>query len=502
MDIQRLIIEYGGMMGLFRKIWFCLLTVCVLAAGTLSVSAAQATYDAEYYAPDYEAMTAAMSMPLANWKETGWFDVSQVDGAVRYQWTDAVQNVRLGSPKAMKADGLHVVFDNFSCGEGTSCNIALMLSMDAAYSEYEADMNYNLMARLPFALVIDPLTGTASTYASKALSTAHPGEVVHTIIENNKDLQAAALTGKQWEVRLDALSDDSYQVTINGVQAVIPLSYIVGPGSQIDLNACYFVLNTWGMDRNTLSLDLVALHGGESACADRLSDAERKQATAVMEKIRQIGTIVPDSKAAIEEARSAYESLSDPLKTLVTNMQTLTLAETVFPVVQAIDDIQAVTLSSAGELDEVEQAFLDLTDEEKPLVSNYPDFIEAKSRLLALQFEAGLTTTAATPPAVTGAESSSTRTPTSSTAASSADSTTASSSYTTAQSSESSSTATSERQTVPSGTEGEEDNRYGGLTVIVIAVGVVILAIMGIAAYVMMKGRPKNGSGTGEDGDR
>ncbi len=55
--------------------------------------------------------------------------------------------------------------------------------------------------------------------------------------------------------------------------------------------------------------------------------ANKAAAEAVIEKIDAIGTVTLDSKEAIEEARAAYEALTEAQKALVTNLETLTKAE-------------------------------------------------------------------------------------------------------------------------------------------------------------------------------
>jgi len=55
---------------------------------------------------------------------------------------------------------------------------------------------------------------------------------------------------------------------------------------------------------------------------------DQEKANAVINKINAIGTVTSASKAVIEEARAAYTALTDTQKALVTNLATLTAAET------------------------------------------------------------------------------------------------------------------------------------------------------------------------------
>ena len=370
-----------------------------LAAAAMAVpfsSAAAATNaDIEYHAPQLEPMVATLANSLLNdWPHM--LKVSDAAPGVRYEWTNAGQNVRLGSPSLLKADGLHLIFDGFEPAPGMQANLALTLGTSAINSDYVTDVNGNTMAQLPFVLVIDTTNGNLTAYGSKTYTTANTEEIVTPLVQGNAALKADALRDKAWEVRLDAADAQTYTVTVNGVQATLPVDRIVGVGSNLDLDACAFVFNIWGSS-NSFSINLRSLHGGEAACADLISDTELARATAVMEQIQAIGTIGPGSRGAVEAARTGYDALTAPLQTLVTNYETLTLAETVLPVVEAFGKLGNVTLESADDIEKAEELYATLTDEEKLLVSNYDTFSKAKTQLLRLQFAQGLTTTTAPP---------------------------------------------------------------------------------------------------------
>lgn len=63
------------------------------------------------------------------------------------------------------------------------------------------------------------------------------------------------------------------------------------------------------------------------AAEDQANAEAQGQANAVIDLINQIGAVTPDSGAAISNARSAYDALSDRAKGFVTNYGTLTKAE-------------------------------------------------------------------------------------------------------------------------------------------------------------------------------
>lgn len=350
--------------------------------------------DIQYHAPELEPMVQTLANSLLNdWPHM--LQVTDANPGVRYAWTNGGQNVRLGSPTPLQANGLHLVFDGFEPTPGMGANLALTLAISPVNSDYVTDVNGNTMAQLPFVLVIDTTNGSLTAYGSKRFVTGDTEELITTLVESNDALKADALRDKAWEVRLDAANDDTYKVTVNGVEATLPLNKIVGTGSTLDLNACYFVFNVWG-GSNSFSINLRSLHGGEAACADKTGEADLAKATAVMNQINSIGTISASSRSAIEQARAGYDALTIQLQTLVTNYETLVLAEHVLPVTEAIASLGTITLDSAGAIGSADELYEALTDEEKLLVSNFSTFADAKTQLLRLQFAAGLTTTAPT----------------------------------------------------------------------------------------------------------
>ena len=109
---------------------------------------------------------------------------------------------------------------------------------------------------------------------------------------------------------------------------------------------------------------------------------------AVIEKIQAIGTVTLESKAAIDEARNAYDALTDAQKELVTNLNVLERAEEEYgnlkkaeeeqqadekaaaAVIEKIQAIGTVTPESKDIIDEARNAYEALTDTQKKLVTN------------------------------------------------------------------------------------------------------------------------------------
>ena len=103
-----------------------------------------------------------------------------------------------------------------------------------------------------------------------------------------------------------------------------------------------------------------------------------EEVNAVEAKIDEIGKVeyTDASKAKIDEARAAYDALTDGQKNIVTNADTLFAAETTYSNVKNADEkINAIgtveyTIASKTKLDEARAAYDALTKEEKALLSD------------------------------------------------------------------------------------------------------------------------------------
>lgn len=111
-----------------------------------------------------------------------------------------------------------------------------------------------------------------------------------------------------------------------------------------------------------------------------------------IEKINAIGTVTPDSGAAIAAARSAYNALTAAQKEQVTNADVLTAAEARYTDVVAIDGVEKaidaigeVTLTSGDAIAAARAAYDALTDSQKAEVSNYNTLLAAEARLAELE---------------------------------------------------------------------------------------------------------------------
>ena len=121
-------------------------------------------------------------------------------------------------------------------------------------------------------------------------------------------------------------------------------------------------------------------------------------ANAVMEAINSIGEVNLDSKAKIDEVRASYDGLTDTQKGLVTNLETLTLAEVAYASLKADKDAAVATeakISDIGEvkfldevkarIDEARASYDGLTDTQKGLVTNLETLTTAEATYATLK---------------------------------------------------------------------------------------------------------------------
>ena len=121
--------------------------------------------------------------------------------------------------------------------------------------------------------------------------------------------------------------------------------------------------------------------------AQRFNDEEA--AAAVTAQIADLGEVTLDSKAAIDEARAAYDALTENGKALVANYETLTAAEAAYAALvkaeadknaaAAVDAlIEAVSAEDKAAIDAARAAYDALTDEQKALVTKLPELEAAE----------------------------------------------------------------------------------------------------------------------------
>ena len=134
---------------------------------------------------------------------------------------------------------------------------------------------------------------------------------------------------------------------------------------------------------------------------------DEKAAKAVEDQINAIGKVTLESKKAIEEARAAYNKLSENQKKLVNNIEILTKAEAELKkleeeaaqeeadqkaakeVEEKINAIgEKITLESKKAIEEARAAYEKLSEAQKKLVSNLETLTKAEAELKKLEEEA------------------------------------------------------------------------------------------------------------------
>ena len=132
-------------------------------------------------------------------------------------------------------------------------------------------------------------------------------------------------------------------------------------------------------------------YGNLKAAAEKAA-ADKEAADAVIGKISAIGEVAytPESKGLIEAAREAYTALTEDQKALVTNLETLTAAETTYANLKAAAEKAAADQAAAGDvidkivaigevvytedckalIDAARNAYNALTADQKALVTN------------------------------------------------------------------------------------------------------------------------------------
>ena len=192
------------------------------------------------------------------------------------------------------------------------------------------------------------------------------------------------------------------------VQDVINLIDTIGEvtlDSEAAITAARNAYDALAEDQKAAVTNYTKLTDAEAKLAQlKQEKADQDAADAVTAKINAIDTVTLDSKTAIEEARAAYDALTDAQKALVSEetLKKLTDAEaeyakliadeadkaTAKAVEEKITTIGTVTLDSEQKIIAARQAYDALTDTQKQLVGNYDVLTAAEKKLAELKDEA------------------------------------------------------------------------------------------------------------------
>ena len=150
------------------------------------------------------------------------------------------------------------------------------------------------------------------------------------LVTNYEALTTAETSLKALQDAADKAAAD--QAAANPVIEQINAIGTVTLDSKTAIEAARTAYDALTADQKALVTNYEALTTAETSlktlqdAADKAA-ADQAAANAVIEKIAAIGTVTPDSKNAIEAARSAYDALLADQKSLVTNYSVLTAAE-------------------------------------------------------------------------------------------------------------------------------------------------------------------------------
>ena len=198
------------------------------------------------------------------------------------------------------------------------------------------------------------------------------GDIVLTVTKTEKGKPEAV---KQVEAMIDAIGE----VTLDSREAIEAA------------RAAYDALTE---EEKAMVSNYETLVAAEKKLAELQKAADA--AKAVEEKIDAIGEVTLDSREAIEAARAAYDALTEEEKELVSNYVKLLEAEKKLAELQEnakaaeevkklIDAIGEVTLKSEKQIQQARKAYDALTEEQKKLVDNLDTLVAAERRLEELK---------------------------------------------------------------------------------------------------------------------
>ena len=246
----------------------------------------------------------------------------------------------------------------------TAASQTAISSARTAYNALTAEQkalvtNYTTLTNAEAALAVVNLINAIGSPITAASQTAI--DAARNAYDNLTDDQKA-LVGN-----LSALTDaEAALAVVNQIAAIGEVT--LSSGSTIaDVRTAYNALTD---DQKALVGNLSALTDAEAAYNTLVAD--HAAADAVIAQINAIGSpITATSQTAIEDARAAYNALTDTQEGYVTNYSELTDAEAALAVVNlinAIDDPVVYTNECHQEILDAREAYDALSDEQKALV--------------------------------------------------------------------------------------------------------------------------------------
>lgn len=205
---------------------------------------------------------------------------------------------------------------------------------------------------------------------------------------------AAAAEGQALLKKLQKESADAVAAVVEKIDALNTIDL----DSKATIEAARAAYNALANEQRAQITNIDKLDAAEVAYEELLTN--QTVAKAVADKIAAIGTVTLESEAAIKEARAAYDALTDSQKLMVENLETLEKAEAAYKqlavdqaaakaVVDKIAAIGTVTKESEAAIKEARTAYDALTDSQKQLVNNLETLEKAEAELQKLNGNSG-----------------------------------------------------------------------------------------------------------------
>ena len=288
--------------------------------------------------------------------------------------------------------------------------LAILTAAEKAYADLKAQAEADQAAA---DIVIGQINaiGTVTLSSEPAIIAARQAYDALTDAQKALVTNYAVLTAAEVKLEIlkkqaesDAAAAAAVTDLINGIGTV---TYTTDCKERID--AAREAYNALTDAQKALVTNLTTLTTAEKAYADLKAKAEADQAAAdiVIGKINAIGVVSYSeaSKALIDDARAAYNALTDAQKALISaaTYKVLTDAEQAYAdlkaktaadlaaaniVITKIDAIGSVTLSSEPAIVDARAAYNALTTDQKALVTNYATLVAAEKALADLKAKA------------------------------------------------------------------------------------------------------------------
>lgn len=182
-------------------------------------------------------------------------------------------------------------------------------------------------------------TVTYTTACKERIDVARKAYNALSDAEKQKVTKLSVLTMAEARYASLKKADDQAQAR-NVISLIYKIVTPVTEQSKASIDAARKAYDALTADQKALVTNLSRLTDAEAAYAQlTATDADKKKAQAVIDKIKKLGGITLDSEKDIEAARKAYDALTDLQKKLVDNYDVLTAAETKLAMLKAMGKV-------------------------------------------------------------------------------------------------------------------------------------------------------------------